>query len=710
LRILPILFILLLFCVLSVAALRLVAEVGKIRRMNDAPAKPAKRPSGDQPAALHDWLCAAIRWHDHLYYTRAEPEISDAEYDRLMRDLEALEAEHPELRTADSPTQQVGGGMRTELAKVEHRVPMLSIQNAMNAEEARAWYKRLDGDLELICEPKYDGLSCELVYEDGKLKVASTRGDGKIGEDVTPNVKTIRSVPQKLKGKFPKRLEVRGEVYIEKQAFLELNGRLEQEGAKTYVNPRNTASGSLRQLDASRSAGRPLSAVWYQVANPEEAGLANQEAVIEALHGWGFVTSKDLLRDSPLQVKTFRGADRMVELYETYGERRHSLPFEIDGVVVKVNDIAAQNELGVRSKSPRYMLAIKFPPEEKETTVEKIEVQVGRTGACTPVAVMTPTLVGGVTVTHASLHNADEIERLGVKPGDRVLVYRAGDVIPKVLRVVKDGGGRPWVMPRECPRCGSELVNLGDEVVRRCPNHLGCPAQVMGAIVHFASRTAMNIEGLADKNVEQLLEAGLINDPSSLYELEDRRADMVALERWGERKVEKLLEEIEKSRKPKLEKFIYALGIRNVGETVAGLIAREVGSIDGLLSTTEDQLNAIEGIGPIIAESVVKFIGDEHNRALIERLQRFVEPEKVKVLAPGEGAFAGMTFVFTGALTKFTREDAEQMVRERGGKASGSVSKKTSYVVAGEKAGSKLKKANDLGVKVISEDDFMAML
>lgn len=689
------------------------AETRIIRAMTTSPKKPGRRPTAKDPTKLHAWLSAAVRWHNHLYYAKAQPEISDAEYDRLMRDLDALEAEHPKLQTADSPTQQVGAGMRSELAKVEHRVPMLSIENAMNEEEARAWCDRIAGDIgiaDLICEPKYDGLSCELVYEAGKLKVASTRGDGKVGEDVTPNVKTIGSVPQKLKGKFPKRLEVRGEIYIEKQAFADLNERLEQEGAKTYVNPRNTASGSLRQIDASKSAKRPLSAVWYQVANPEDAGLKNQVEVIKALQGWGFLTSKKLLRGSPLKVKTLKGADKVVELYNTYAQQRHELPFEIDGVVVKVNDFARQAELGVRSKSPRYLLAIKFPPEEKETTVEMIDVQVGRTGACTPVAVMMPVMVGGVTVTNASLHNSDEIDRLGVKEGDRVLVYRAGDVIPKVLRVVKDGGGKKFKFPKKCPRCGSELVNLGDEVVTRCPNHLGCPAQVMGAIVHFSARTAMNIEGLAEKNVEQLLDAQLIKDPSSLYDLNARRDQMLELERWGERKIDNLLEEIEKSRTPKLEKFIYALGIRNVGETVANLIAQEVASIDGLLKATEDQLNAIEGIGPIIAESVVKFMQEEHNRALIERLQKYVEPQEVKKLAAGEGKFAGMTFVFTGALTKFTREDAEQKVRDRGGKASGSVSKKTSYVVAGEKAGSKLKKANDLGVKVITEDDFEAML
>ena len=684
----------------------------RIARMTDSIQPPGKRPAADDPATNVQWLTAALRWHNHLYYTQAQPEVTDAEYDTLMRELEALEAAHPELAVPDSPTVQVGAGVRSDLAKVEHRVPMLSIENAMNEAEARAWLKRVHddmGDVELICEPKYDGLSCELVYESGKLKVASTRGDGRIGEDVTPNIRTISNVPQTIKG-APKRLEIRGEVYIEKQAFAALNQRLEQEGQKTYVNPRNTASGSLRQLDARKSGERPLTAVWYQVANPEDCGIDSQSEALTKLQGWGFVTSLDLLKDSPLQVKTLTGEEAVIALFHEYAKQRHALPFEIDGLVVKVDSIAQQQELGVRSKSPRYLLAIKFPPEERETLVEAIEVQVGRTGAITPVAVMTPVKVGGVTVTNASLHNADEIARLGVKPGDTVMVHRAGDVIPKVLRVVKDGGRAAFEFPTSCPRCGTELIEITDEVVRRCPNALACPAQVLGAIVHFTSRAAMNIEGLAEKNVEQLLEAGLVRDPATLYELPGKREAMIALERWGERKADKLLEEIEKSRTPRLDKFIYGLGIRNVGETVAGLIAAEASDINGLLAVTEDQLNAVDGIGPIIAESVVKFVNEPRSRELIQRLAAHISPQAVVKLAVGEGKFAGMTFVFTGTLTKFSREAAEEMVRERGGKASGSVSKKTSYVVAGEKAGSKLKKAADLGVKVISEDDFAAML
>lgn len=676
------------------------------------PANPGPRPKSKDPQAQIDWLVAALRWHNHLYYGKSAPEISDAEFDALLRELEALERKHPLLAHPDSPTRVVGAGARSGLAPMEHRVPMLSIENAMNPEEALAWLKRITedvGETELLCEPKYDGLSCELVYLDGKLARAGTRGDGKVGEDVTDNIRTIASVPRQV-SKAPKRLEIRGEVYISKQDFATLNQRLEAEGQKTYVNPRNTASGSLRQIDAAVTAQRPLSAVWYQIANPEDCGVKSAEQAIKALRNWGFRTSVEMLEGTGLKVETFNGQAGLLAHYEAYGKQRHQLPFEIDGMVVKVNDFAVQAELGVRSKSPRYLLAFKFPPEERETVCETIEVQVGRTGAVTPVAILTPVKVGGVTITHASLHNADEIERLGLKPGDTVMVHRAGDVIPQVLRVTKPGGGKAFRFPKRCPRCDSELVKPEDEVVIRCPNHLGCPAQVLGAIEHFTSRTAMNIEGLAEKNIQQLIDAGLVRSTADLFVLKEKRNAMIALERWGEKKADKLIAEIEKSRTPALAKFIFALGIRNVGETVAGLVANEVGSIEGLLSATEDQLNAIEGIGPVIAASVVGFLQEPHNRELVTELQKHVTPQAVKKLAAGEGKFAGMTFVFTGALTKFTREQAEEMVRERGGKASGSVSKNTSYVVAGEKAGSKLKKANDLGVKVISEDDFAAMM
>lgn len=681
------------------------------------PAKPGPRPKSKDPARLHQWLCDAIRWHDHLYYVNSEPEVTDAQYDALMRELEALEKADPSLVTPDSPTQRVGGDVRGDLAKVEHRVPMVSIANSMNPDETRAWHKFIQddlghGDFELFCEPKFDGLSCELVYQGGKLKVASTRGDGSVGEDVTPNIRTIASVPQTLKGKAPKLLEVRGEVYIEKQAFADMNAELEEQGLKTYVNPRNTASGALRQLDPKISAQRPLSAVWYAVVEADGHGLATQAEVATALKDWGFVTSADLLKKTKLNVEVVKGADELLAVFERYKKHRHDLPFEIDGMVVKVNDLKQQAQLGMRSRSPRFMLAAKFPPEEKETVCEKIEVQVGRTGAVTPVAVLKPVKVGGVTVTHASLHNRDEIERLGIREGDTVVVQRAGDVIPQVLRVITDKRpvfAKPFAMPDKCPECGHALAQTEGEVVIRCPNSLSCPAQVKYSLTHFTSRLAMNIEGFGEKRIELALKAGLIKDAADIFE-KLNVANLAELDRMGEKSAQTLIENIQGASTPKLGKFIFALGIRNVGESTAGLIADLCGSAEGFLKLTAEQLQQADGIGPIIAQSVTEFLADKRNVALVQRLLKHVRPKEQAAKKPGEGKFAGMTFVFTGSLEKFTREAAEEMVRERGGKASGSVSKKTSYVVAGPGAGSKLQKANELGVTVISEDDFLAMV
>jgi len=681
------------------------------------PAKPGPRPKPDNPTRLHAWLCAAIGWHDHLYYVNSTPEVTDAEYDKLMRELEALERANPKLVTPKSPTQRVGGQARSDLAKVEHRVPMVSIQNSMNPDETRAWHKFVQDELghddfELFCEPKFDGLSCELVYEGGKLKVASTRGDGSIGEDVTPNIRTIKSVPQALAGRAAKLVEVRGEVYIEKQAFADMNAELEEQGLKTYVNPRNTASGALRQLDASVSARRPLSAVWYALVESEGHGLKTQADVGKALKEWGFVTSADLLKGTKLKVTVVKGADALVETFELYKKHRHDLPFEIDGMVVKVNDLKQQSQLGMRSRSPRYMLAAKFPPEEKETVCEKIEVQVGRTGAVTPVAVLKPVKVGGVTVTHASLHNRDEIERLGIREGDTVVVQRAGDVIPQVLRVItekRDAFSKPFAMPTKCPECATPLVQTEGEVVIRCPNTMGCPAQVKYSLSHFTSRLAMNIEGFGEKRIELALKAGLIHDAADIFE-KLNVANLAELDRMGEKSAQTLVDNIRAASEPKLGKFIFALGIRNVGESTAGLIADLVGTAEGFLKLGAEELQQADGIGPIIAESVVAFLAEGRNVKLVKRLLKHVHPKQQVAKKPGEGKFSGMTFVFTGSLEKFTREDAEEMVRERGGKASGSVSKKTTYLVAGPGAGSKLQKATELGVKVISEEDFLAMV
>lgn len=668
-------------------------------------------------AQRHAELCAEIKRHDKLYYEQSAPEISDAEYDKLMRELEALEKAHPELITPDSPTQKPGGQARSDLAKVEHRVPMVSIANSMNPEETRAWHKFVADELgrddfELLCEPKYDGLSCELVYEHGRLKVASTRGDGFIGEDVTPNVRTIKTVPQALKGNAPARVEIRGEVYIDKDDFAKLNAQLEEQGQKTFVNPRNTASGALRQLDPAITASRPLSAVWYQIVEADALGMKTQAEAAARLAEWGFVTSATLLKKGKIKPEVVKGVEQLVATFEQYKKHRHDLPFEIDGMVVKVNEFELQKRLGMRSRSPRFMLAAKFPPEEKETVCERIELQVGRTGAVTPVAVFKPVKVGGVTVTHASLHNKDEIERLGIREGDTVVIQRAGDVIPQVLRVIADKRpvfAKPFQMPDKCPACGTALVKFDDEVVIRCPNALSCPAQVKYSITHFTSRLAMNIEGLGEKRVESMLAAGLIKDAADIYE-KLTVENLAELERMGEKSAQALMDNIKASCEPKLSKFIYALGIRNVGETTAGQIADLVGSAKGFLEITPEQLQQADGIGPVIAQSVSDFLANERNRRLVERLLKHVHPRESVAKKPGEGKLAGLTFVFTGTLHKFTRDAAEEMVKDRGGKASGSVSRKTSYVVAGEEAGGKLAKARELGVKVISEDEFLAML
>ena len=680
----------------------------------------SKRPKNPSTTKLRDWLVETLERANHQYYVESRPDLTDAEFDGFLRELQALESEHPDLQLPDSPTQRVGGTPRDDLAKVKHRVPMLSIENAMNAEEALAWWQRTADDagedVELSVEPKYDGLSCELVYLDGLLTVASTRGDGKVGEEVTPNVKTIRTVPMRLSNfrrPIPPRLEVRGEVYIEKQAFADLNNRLEQDGQKTYVNPRNTASGSLRQLDSRKSAQRPLSAVWYQIANQDELELSDQSACVAALQDWGLVTSADLLSPTKLKLDVFEGSKTLLSHYENYMKHRHDLPFEIDGMVVKVNQLAVQQDLGARSKSPRYFLAVKFPPEEAETVCEQIDVQVGRTGACTPVAILQPVKVGGVTVTHATLHNADEIERLELREGDSVMIHRAGDVIPQVLRVLmakRPSGSRQFKMLSKCPECGTKLVQIEDEVIIRCPNTASCPAQVRGSFSHFVSRGAMNIEGLAEKNVVQLLEAGLIADVASLYDLRKHREEMLNLERWGERKVEKLLAEIDKSRETSLDKFLYSFGIRNVGETVSSLIADETGDVGILMAVSAEELNDVDGVGPIIAESLVAWLAEDGNRELMQRLARHLSIKKVERAAVGEGLLDGLTFVFTGAMVIFKRKEAEELVKKHGGKASSSVSKKTSYLVAGDKAGSKLRKAQDLGVEVITEEEFQKMI
>ena len=655
-----------------------------------------------------DALRREIEQHNYRYYVLDDPVVSDGEYDALLRRLEAIEEEWPDLRTPDSPTQKVGAAPASAFAAIAHVEPMLSLENAMNVDEVEAWQERLvrvvgeDGERGYVCEPKMDGVAVEVVYRDGSLDRASTRGDGTTGEDITANVRTIPSVPLRLRGlDAPAELSVRGEVFIALADFEELNRRQADAGEKLYVNPRNTTAGSLKQLDPQVTADRPLRWFAYGVARPREAGIASQWEALERLREWGLPTNEESRRCETLSdVKTFH-AEML--------ERREALPYEIDGVVIKVDDLAVQQEAGTRSRSPRWALAWKFPPQEARTRVLDIEVQVGRTGALTPVARLEPVKVGGVTVSNATLHNQDEIEKKDVRAGDWVFVRRAGDVIPEVIAPIPDLREkrlRKFKMPTECPVCGTEVVRAEGEAVTRCPN-AQCPAQVKERIIHFASRGAMDIEGLGTKLVEQLVDAGIVSSPADIYDLDVER--LLPLERMAQKSAENLVAAIDASKEAALPRFIFGLGIRNVGATVAEILADHFGSIDAILDADEEALAAIHGVGPVIAHEIHAFARSEENRALVSRL---LEAGLRFPAAPARASdeFAGQTFVFTGALTKFTRDDAEAEVKKRGGKATSSVSKKTTYVVAGEKAGSKLEKAQSLGVTVLSEDEFLEMI
>ncbi len=721
---------------------------------------PERKPTPQQVEALR----REIEAHNYRYYVLDEPVIPDAEYDRLLRRLEEIEARWPDLKTPDSPTQRVGAPPAQGFRVVRHRHPMLSLENAMNRAEVEAWRDRLvrvvgqAGAADFVCEPKMDGAAVELVYEDGVLVEASTRGDGESGEDVTANVRTIRSVPLRLRSPEadvrracppPARLEVRGEVFITVADFEALNRRQADRGERLYVNPRNTAAGSLKQLDPSVTAERPLRFFAYGAGDPSAVGASTQWELLEALRAWGLPVNPESRRCGTLEqvfdyyaLMTLRRSAGEVGLRERLPARARGevdegatdaewdsrelrrrarramrelnlgdepLAYEIDGVVVKVNRFDVQREAGERARSPRWAVAWKFPPQEAVTRVLDIEVQVGRTGALTPVAKLEPVHVGGVTVTSATLHNPDEIARKDVRVGDRVWVRRAGDVIPEVVApVTSQRRGHPprFVMPERCPVCDTPVVRGDDEVVPRCPN-AACPAQVRGRILHFASRTAMDIEGLGEKLVTQLVERGIVKDPADLYRLDVDT--LAALERMGEKSARNLVAAIERSKETTLARLIHALGIRNVGETVAEALAAHFPSIDAVLGASEEELAAIDGVGPVIAREIRAWADVAANRDLVRRLREAgVDPRGAP--APRSDEFAGRTFVFTGTLESMTREEAERAVRERGGRATSSVSKKTTYVVAGPGAGSKREKALRLGVPVIDEATFLEML
>ncbi|HET6983968.1 MAG TPA: NAD-dependent DNA ligase LigA [Myxococcaceae bacterium] len=669
----------------------------------------------DTARARAEELKAQIARADHRYYVLDDPELSDAEYDARVRELQALETEHPELRTPDSPTARVAGTPSEKFRPVTHRVAMLSLSNAFSDEELVEFDTRVHKvlgpeEVAYVCEPKLDGLAVELTYVDGQLVEGATRGDGSVGEDVTANLRTIRVLPLALKPPesgppIPSRVEVRGEVFLRRADFARLNARREQEGEPLYVNPRNTAAGSLRQLDPAITASRPLSFFAYELGGwGDSAGAAPFTLHTEKL-SW--------LQSVGLPVnpenRSVPGLEGVRRAYADFLARRHALAYEVDGMVVKLDAEDARRRLGQVSKSPRWAVAYKFPPEEATTKVESIEVNVGRTGALTPVAFLTPVQVGGVTVSRATLHNPLELKRKDVRVGDQVFVRRAGDVIPEIVKVidsVRTGAEVPYVFPDHCPVCGSAAVMDEDGAILRCTG-LDCPAQLQARLQHFASRGGMDIEGLGDKLAAQLVESGKVKRAADLY-----RLDLVALgelERMGEKSAQNFLAALERSKRPPLRRFLYALGIRHVGEATARALADHFKDVRALYSADDEALTRVKDVGPEMAKVIAGFFAEQRNREGIDALLAAgvdpVPPEDTS-----RGPFAGKTIVLTGTLAGLTREQAKEEVERRGGKISGSVSKKTDFVVAGEEAGSKLKKAAELGVKVLDERAFLDLL
>jgi DNA ligase (NAD+) len=638
-----------------------------------------------------------LRHHEHLYYVLDAPEISDAEYDAMMRELQALEAAHPELVTPDSPTQRVGGKPREGFAKVAHSSPMLSLDNAMNEEELRAFDKRVQdllGDevYRYVAELKLDGLSLAVHYRNGKMTQAVTRGDGTVGEDVTENARTIRSIPLRAKAGD---IEVRGEVVFNKKAFERLNEERTAAGLPVFANPRNAAAGSLRVLDPTVTASRQLDFYSYFLFPVP----ATQKETLDDLKHLGFKVNP--------HSRMCANIESLVEFCKEWEEKRDSLPLEIDGVVAKVDSVDQQRRLGWTAKAPRWAIAFKFPARQERTVVENIEVQVGRTGALTPVAHLKPVNVGGVMVSRATLHNEDEIERLGVHIGDTVLVERSGDVIPKVVRVVKEGEHRKaFRMPKNCPICEGEVVRAEGEAASRCIN-TNCPARLKETILHWAARGVMDIDGMGDALVDQLVDKGLVKNVTDLYSL--TLDDLIELERMGKKSAEKLLANIQKSRKAPLPRLLNGLGIPFVGERTAQILAETFGDLDKIANATEEELQSAEEVGPKVSESIRRFFAEHHNRSLIEALreQGFSFEHEIRRKS---GTLTGLVFVLTGTLPNLAREDAKERIEAAGGKVTGSVSKKTNYVVAGEEAGSKLDKARELGVSVIDEAALLEMI
>jgi DNA ligase (NAD+) len=690
----------------------------------------SRRDAEKRIAALREQL----RHHNHRYYVLDDPEVPDAEYDKLMRELQALEKERPELVTPDSPTQRVGAAPVAAFDEVRHAVPMLSLENAFEPQDVQEFDRRIRERLEVkeveyTAEPKLDGLAISLRYEDSKLMRGATRGDGATGEDVTQNIRTLKSIPLQLRGNgWPKVLEVRGEVFMPKQGFEELNKRLAKAGEKTYVNPRNTAAGSLRQLDPRITADRPLEFYGYGLGEVSDNFRPRRHSeVLEKLREWGVRVNRE--------IKAVKGAEGCLEYYAAIGKKRASLPYEIDGVVYKVDRLDWQRELGFVARAPRWAVAHKFPAEEQMTRLKSVDFQVGRTGALTPTARLEPVFVGGTTVSNATLHNMDEIERKDIRVGDMVIVRRAGDVIPEVAGVVlakRPKDAKKVKLPKTCPVCDSEVVRPEGEAVARCSGGLFCAAQRGQLIRHFAARRAMDIEGLGERLIDQLIEKELVTTPADIYKLDVKT--FADLERMGEKSAQNLVDGIEKSKATTLARFLYALGIPDVGETTAADLARHFRELDALEEAAvayekqrvkhaalepkkaekllkELDLRKVEGIGPVVAEQIGAFFGQPGNRKVIERLVKAgVHWPVAAAPKTGSQTLAGKTLVLTGTLPSMTRDQAKDLILAHGGKVAGSVSKKTDFVVAGSEAGSKLSDAQRLDVTILDEAGLKKLL
>ncbi|MFO1135616.1 MAG: NAD-dependent DNA ligase LigA [Rhodoblastus sp.] len=687
--------------------------------------KPIDQLSPKVARAEHTLLGAEIAAHDKRYYQDDAPTISDADYDALRRRYEALESAFPALHEAGSLTKKVGAVPSQKFAKAKHAVPMLSLGNVFSDEEVHEFVARVrrflglrdDAPLAFTAEPKIDGLSCSLRYERGELVKAATRGDGFEGEDVTANVRTIAEVPHRLKGDTPEVLEARGEVYMNRADFAKLNERQAEQGKMVYANPRNSAAGSLRQIDASITAQRPLRFFAYAWGEVSNMPAKTQKGMLDFLHHAGFATNR--------LTKLCHSADEMIAHYRAIEQQRSSLGYDIDGVVYKVDDLAYQQRLGFVSRAPRWAVAHKFPAERATTVLRAIDIQVGRTGSLTPVARLDPVTVGGVVVQNATLHNEDEIARKDIRVGDTVVIQRAGDVIPQVVEVVRDKprGPHAYKFPHTCPACGSAALREKDEsgaedVVRRCTGGLICPAQAVERLKHFCSRLAMDIEGLGDRQIELFYEKGLIKQPADIFTLQKRSEagefDLKEWEGFGETSVRNLFASIESRREIPLNRFVYALGIRRIGETNARRLARHFGTFEALRDVARqaregtdarEEINNIDGVGDVVAEAVADFFLEEHNEAALDALLAEVAPQPMEAVA-NDSPIAGKTVVFTGSLERLTRDEAKAQADRFGAKVSGSVSKKTDLVVAGPGAGSKLTKAQELGIEVISEDEW----